>query len=199
MSEATQNFSTPLGKKIYLINFFFNLFDSFETFYFKEGRELIEAIKRQVEYYFSKENLRSDSYLISQMNSELYVPVKVIAGFNIMRNLTEDLDIIVSAMRECKNVRLNGDETMLKPNITSQRSTLILRDIPSNTDPKEINALFEEKFGKLEIKSDIGDCWYVNLENDENTLAALDHLRQQKFRGEPVKARIKTENTLKTL
>jgi la-related protein 4 len=163
------------------------------------GKELIDAIQKQVEYYFSKENLRTDHYLVSQMNLDLYVPVKVIAGFKMIRSLSEDLDTILTAMRECKGINLSPDGIMVRPDMRAQKNTLILRDIPSNIDSKEIRSLFGDQFGKLELKSDIGDCWYVNLEDDARTMEALDHLRQQKFRGEVVKARIKTEHTLKTL
>jgi hypothetical protein len=38
---------------------------------FTEGAELKEAIKRQVEFYFSRANLANDAYLVSQMNSQM--------------------------------------------------------------------------------------------------------------------------------
>lgn len=37
------------------------------------GDELKEAIKRQVEFYFSKTNLATDAFLVSHMNSQMYV------------------------------------------------------------------------------------------------------------------------------
>lgn len=36
------------------------------------GDELKQAIKSQVEFYFSKGNLANDAYLVSQMNSQMY-------------------------------------------------------------------------------------------------------------------------------
>ena len=39
---------------------------------------LLEALKKQVEFYFSKENLANDTYLVSQMNSQHYVPISTI-------------------------------------------------------------------------------------------------------------------------
>lgn len=164
-----------------------------------EGRELLDALKKQIEYYFSNANLRTDSYLVSQMNSDLYVPVKVIAGFNMIRSLTDDLEVILIAMKECDSIRLNPDQTMVKPNIKSSRNTLILREIPSTEDPAEIKALFDEQYGNVEVKSDIGDCWYVYFDNDDHILNALESLKLKNFRGEPIKARMKTENTLKLL
>ena len=43
-----------------------------------EGPALLEALKKQVEFYFSKENLANDTYLVSQMNSQHYVPISTI-------------------------------------------------------------------------------------------------------------------------
>jgi hypothetical protein len=41
-------------------------------------KQLIEAVKKQVEYYFSKENLQSDPYLTSQMDAQMQVPIAVV-------------------------------------------------------------------------------------------------------------------------
>jgi hypothetical protein len=37
-----------------------------------------EAIKKQIEYYFSKENLGSDAFLMSQMDASMSVSIAVI-------------------------------------------------------------------------------------------------------------------------
>ncbi|RYG62627.1 hypothetical protein EON64_17500 [archaeon] len=39
---------------------------------------LLEAVRRQVEYYFSKENLGSDKYLAAQMDANMTVPLSLI-------------------------------------------------------------------------------------------------------------------------
>lgn len=40
--------------------------------------ELIVTIRKQLEYYFSKENLQQDAYLTSQMDANMSVPVTTI-------------------------------------------------------------------------------------------------------------------------
>ena len=37
-----------------------------------------DALKKQIEYYFSKENLSSDAYLMSQMDAQMSVAMSVI-------------------------------------------------------------------------------------------------------------------------
>src|SRR3546814_19247750 len=40
--------------------------------------ELLAAIRRQVEYYSSKENLQSDAFLVSNMDATMSVPINVV-------------------------------------------------------------------------------------------------------------------------
>ena len=40
--------------------------------------ELLASIRKQVEYYFSKENLQQDTYLTSLMDANMSVPLSVI-------------------------------------------------------------------------------------------------------------------------
>merc|ERR1719160_1088793 len=44
-------------------------------------------VQRQVEYYFSAENLQKDMYLRQQMNEQGWVNIHIIAGFNRLRKL----------------------------------------------------------------------------------------------------------------
>ena len=46
------------------------------------------AQKISLEYYFSKDNLATDKYLLSQMDGDHYVPVSMIANFNQVKKLT---------------------------------------------------------------------------------------------------------------
>ncbi|CAO3680774.1 unnamed protein product [Rhizopus stolonifer] len=55
-------------------------------------------ILQQIEYYFSIDNLCKDLYLRSQMNVQGYVPFTLIAGFNRVKNLTTDMDLIRASL-----------------------------------------------------------------------------------------------------
>jgi hypothetical protein len=61
--------------------------------------QLRAQLKRQLEYYFSPENLSIDSYLISQMDAEQYVPISIIARFNKVKNLTDSLELIIDVLK----------------------------------------------------------------------------------------------------
>ncbi|PNP54568.1 hypothetical protein THARTR1_05125 [Trichoderma harzianum] len=55
------------------------------------------ALKDQVEYYFSIENLAGDLYLRARMDSQGFVPLHLITSFKRVRQLTDDIDIVRAA------------------------------------------------------------------------------------------------------
>lgn len=161
------------------------------------GEDLMDALKKQVEYYFSRENLMNDGYLISKMNSDLFVPVEVIASFPKIRSLTDDHAALITAMKSCNTISMSEDCANVRPNLKTQRNTIILREIPASTDPEEVKGIFGTDWGTVEVKADIGDCWFVNFADDAVTLKALESIREKSFKGQPIRARIKTESTLR--
>ncbi|KAF9905821.1 La ribonucleoprotein domain member 1 [Lobosporangium transversale] len=66
-------------------------------------------ILQQMEYYFSVENLCKDVYMRTQMDSEGYVPLSLIANFNRVKHLTTDHSLIKEAIKDSKVIELNGD------------------------------------------------------------------------------------------
>lgn len=56
-----------------------------------DEKSLLQAIRRQVEYYFSKDNLVKDTYLRSKMDSDTgFVPISFLATFKRLASLTQD-------------------------------------------------------------------------------------------------------------
>jgi len=66
------------------------------------------------------------------MNSDQFVPISVIAGFAKVRQLTTDAALVLEVLRSSKEVSVNESGELVRPNVRPQRSTLILRDIPSD-------------------------------------------------------------------
>lgn len=104
---------------------------------------------------FSSENLASDTYLRSQMDNDQFVPIRIVANFNMVKKMTNDFDLIVQLyrgkcgffwtttansrqiLRRClflESPSVQVDEKGEKVRPVHKRCTLILREIPEGTD-----------------------------------------------------------------
>jgi len=166
-----------------------------------EGAELITALKQQVEFYFSPQNLPTDVYLRSQMNARHFVPIDIIAGFRKIKALTEDRSVLIQAMKESKTLAVDTVKNMVGPNLKIERTTLILRDIPSSTHPDDIKKIFDDpNCGKVEsIRPDVSDTWFVSFKDQEACTSTAMYLVGKKFKGKPIHCRVKSENPFRTL
>ena len=75
-----------------------------------EPMALISMVAAQLEYYFSIENLCKDVYLRSNMNSQGWVPLRVVAGFNRIKSLTEDMNLIRHVCQTSRNIEFEPAE-----------------------------------------------------------------------------------------
>lgn len=81
-----------------------------------EMLSLRDNILKQIEYYFSDENLQTDHYLISQMNDEGWVPVSVIADFKRVKRMSTDITFILYALQSSEAVEVQGDKVRKRDN-----------------------------------------------------------------------------------
>ncbi|KAI3669373.1 hypothetical protein L6452_40607 [Arctium lappa] len=78
--------------------------------YFAVPDPLLHArIVSQIDYYFSNENLIKDTYLRKNMDEQGWVPVSLIAGFKKVLYLTDNVQLILDAMRASTVVEVQGD------------------------------------------------------------------------------------------
>jgi len=81
---------------------------------------LISYVKSQIEYYFSSENLQKDIFLRRKMDVDGSIPVSIIAGFNRVKALTHDIQLIVKAVETSDIVKvIDGIKFSPKDNPTS--------------------------------------------------------------------------------
>eukprot|EP01035_Chromulina_nebulosa_P028390 gene28390-37476_t len=164
--------------------------------------QLLDLVRKQVEYYFSKENLASDSFLVHHMDASMSVPISVIMKFPKIKSLTQDEAIVRQALENSAS-SVSIVDNRLKANVkNSSRSTIILREIPSDTPVDEVKEIFNYDGCKpiSSLRSEIGDSWFVSFESEEFAKDTLLDLRTKKrtFRGQSVKARLKTETVVKS-
>lgn len=167
------------------------------------GVALVNAVRKQVEFYFSKENLQHDPFLTSQMDAHMSVPIATVMKFAKMKALTQDESVLRQAV-EGSTLSIVGDQNdRIKANLKpTGRSTIILREIPSDAPKEEVEAIFQfEGCRKISsIKSDVGDTWFVVMDNENDAKDTILDLRIKKrmFRGASIKARLKTETVVRS-
>jgi la-related protein 1 len=83
-----------------------------------EDALLVELLRQQIEYYFSEENLEKDFYLRRKMDSEGYLPIKLIASFQRVQNMTHDYNIVISAILSSQTLQVKEDMTCVRTMIT---------------------------------------------------------------------------------
>ncbi|KAH7292302.1 hypothetical protein KP509_29G061100 [Ceratopteris richardii] len=71
---------------------------------------LRSMLVKQIEYYFSIENLCRDIFLRSNMDEQGFIPVSVIANFNRVKMLTPNPGLILDALRNSSVVEVQGDK-----------------------------------------------------------------------------------------
>lgn len=157
--------------------------------------QLKQMLSQQLEYYFSRENLANDTYLLSQMDNDQYVPIWTVANFNQVKKLTKDIKLITEVLRESPNVQVDEEGIKVRPN--HKRCIVILREIPDHTPLEEVKNLFSGENCPRFISCEFAhnNSWYVTFESDEDAQRAYRYLREEikEFQGKPIMARIKAK------
>ena len=162
-----------------------------------EGDALFQALKKQVEFYFSRQNLQKDVFLLSQMNDQKYVPVSVIGAFPRVKDLVgEDSSLLIKVMKASNIMTLDKTEEKVRPNFKMERTTLILRNISQTTPVSEINDIFTgpDMVKPESIKADIADTWFVHFKTEDDCTNVAMALLGKTFQDKPLQFRVKSEN-----
>ncbi|KNC47470.1 uncharacterized protein AMSG_02487 [Thecamonas trahens ATCC 50062] len=160
--------------------------------------EVMTKLQKQIDFYFSRENLASDKYLVSHMSSEMFVDVDIIAAFKKVKSLTTDRATLLQAMRASDAVVLSEDETKVKPVFELKRNTIIIRELPEDVTEAQVKAIFDDPAaGKVvSVQAEAQNHWYVKFADEDITFSTFMWLRSQKYDGKPIRCRIKTESLL---
>ncbi|KAL4352853.1 hypothetical protein GQ457_06G036100 [Hibiscus cannabinus] len=75
-----------------------------------QDHQLHARIMKQIDYYFSNDNLIKDTYLRQNMDDHGWVPIKLIAGFRQVSLLTDNIQLILDALQSSAVVEVQGDK-----------------------------------------------------------------------------------------
>uniref|UniRef100_A0A3Q3XIF2 HTH La-type RNA-binding domain-containing protein n=1 Tax=Mola mola TaxID=94237 RepID=A0A3Q3XIF2_MOLML len=127
---------------------------------------LRESLKKRLEFCFSRENLSTDLYLISQMDSDHFVPIWTIACMEDIKALTTDMDLILDVLRASPMVQV--DETGERVRPSHSRCIIILREVPETTPVEEVEALFKSENCPKVLGAEFAhnNNWYITFQSD---------------------------------
>ncbi|XP_077368333.1 la ribonucleoprotein 4Aa isoform X2 [Festucalex cinctus] len=158
---------------------------------------LRESLKKELEFYFSRENLSKDLYLMSQMDSDQFVPIWTIASMDGIKGLTSDMELILDVLRSSPMVQVDEKGEKVRPN--HKRCIIILREVPETTPVEEVESLFNNGNCPKVISVEFAhnNNWYITFQSDTDAQQAYEYLREEvkTFQGKPIMARIKAINT----
>ncbi|XP_067134203.1 la-related protein 1B isoform X3 [Centruroides vittatus] len=102
-----------------------------------DDESLKTRIRNQIQYYFSEENLQRDFFLRRKMDQQGYLPLTLIAGFHRVQALTQDLNLVIEALKDAPAIELKDNLKIRTRNnpefwpIESQVTTELHPDVPA--------------------------------------------------------------------
>jgi len=116
--------------------------------------ELRDKIIRQVEYYLSDENLRTDKFLLKYLakDEQGYIPVGVIASFRKMKKLTTHKSLVVAALKESSILTLSKNQKKVKrvhpfpltEVLDPELCTVVVENLPEDHTIENMKKIFGE-------------------------------------------------------
>lgn len=101
-----------------------------------------DCIQKQIEYYFSEENLNRDFFLRRKMDAEGFLPVTLIASFHRVQALSTDVALIIEAVKDSEHLELvNNFKVRAKVDPTKWPivNDVVLKPVNSNIQPPVIS------------------------------------------------------------
>ncbi|KAF9098118.1 G protein-activated inward rectifier potassium channel 2 [Mortierella sp. GBA35] len=151
-----------------------------------------EELQELLDRYFSPANLVQDVNLNEQMDSERWLPISAVAELDEVKQVTDDFDAVVDALKQSSVVSVDETEAWVKPHYRP-RKTLIIYNLPEVTKPEDIEAFFEEAENPaVSVRKEIGNMWFIDFTTEAVAVAMLGHTRNGSIRGSAIPARLKS-------
>ncbi|XP_038986931.1 la-related protein 1A-like isoform X2 [Phoenix dactylifera] len=103
----------------------------------QEPLDLRANIVKQIEYYFSDENLQKDHYLISLLDEQGWVSISKIADFNRVRKMTTNISLILDALRSSELIEIEDDKIRRRNDWSKWIPALAQQAVSTKSQPTE--------------------------------------------------------------
>mmetsp|Transcript_14831 Transcript_14831/g.46488 ORF Transcript_14831/g.46488 Transcript_14831/m.46488 type:complete len:300 (-) Transcript_14831:30-929(-) len=148
----------------------------------------MSAIRKQVDFYFSDDNLPRDNFLLGKIKEDAagFVDISVILTFNRMKSLATSVTEIAEAVKDSDVVELDAEKTRLRrraplpPSSSVDDRTLVTTGYPPNVTWESISEFWSKHAkvssvrlaNKAEGKAPSAIVTFVSREEAEKALAA---------------------------
>ncbi|GAB6026010.1 hypothetical protein CHUAL_011973 [Chamberlinius hualienensis] len=150
-------FNEPLNSGVFMAPYISSYYVSDSSMV--ERSTLIEYIRHQTEYYFSRENLQRDFFLRRQMDAEGYIGLNVIATFTLIKCLTSNIAELLEAVHQSTELEVFEDSKVRT--VHDPLNWPLLSYSPVRT---ELNPLVPEFVPRAHLLDDAGNANYVDDE-----------------------------------
>lgn len=130
--------------------------------------------------------------ILDNLNEEGFLPIAYLLALPSFLELKASVDDVVNAALESTTLDVSSDRTSVRFVIPVERKTIIVRDVPDDVTEEEIRKILDG-FPVVGMKKEVASSWFITFPDETMALSALTHLHSQSLRGQPVKARVKSE------
>uniref|UniRef100_A0A0K0F5T4 La-related protein 1 (inferred by orthology to a D. melanogaster protein) n=1 Tax=Strongyloides venezuelensis TaxID=75913 RepID=A0A0K0F5T4_STRVS len=136
--------------------------------------EIKNLIRKQIEYYFSVENLLKDFYLRRKMRPDGYLELSLIAHFPRVSSISQDMDLIIEALLESTKVNLSPDRKYIRTSFEPERWRLA----PPSEDGEQVNFI-KEHIPPQKVNENNGEKKVETLQKESEKVPEIEKETQQ--------------------
>ncbi|CAN0861326.1 La-related protein 1C [Linum grandiflorum] len=137
------------------------------VFYPAPDFQLHSKIVIQIDYYFSNDNLIRDTFLRQNMDEQGWVPINLIAGFKKVSQLTDNIPLILDALRNSIVVEVQGDK--IRRRNDWMRWLLRTSQFPTATSPQSSQDMISDKVQNMSLEEKVTGQRSTSVAGDSNS------------------------------
>lgn len=179
----------------------------------KRTKKIKAQLQEQVEFYFGNANLQKDRFMKQEISKhpDGFVAISTIASFNRMKQITDDMSLVVKAMKMSSMLEVSEDDTMVRRttpvpeprNVDAE--TIYIERLPPYADHDWLKEIFS-KYGKVVYISiprfkhtgDVKGFAFVEFETAKEAQEAVEMFNKEGKQKQANEPEEKNENGLRT-
>ncbi|CAG5115648.1 unnamed protein product, partial [Candidula unifasciata] len=164
--------------------------------------ELLAPIRKQMQFYFSNENLPGDKFLNQHMDLDKYIPLELFLDFGRIKPICNSIELLTKAVETISVLELSEDRKKVR--VSQCRKTLTLRGFPQSTTEDDVRQFTLEMGAdspthiEFVMFKDNYSVWYVSFRDESAALNSffLFHNQKAVYKGHTIGCCIKSSGTL---